>query len=223
MSAGPYLVVTSTADGSPVTGIWAGRWHAVNDVHPERAGDPQRWGTALCGDLVTITKYGSFDPDRWTDRACPSCCWTLAIRTRTVEAQYARLGSPLAARIARAVVAAEDGPGAMYELDHPATVQVLAAVSAHAGTTTVPGGCAEGEHDHPDGDCPEGPAACVACSLTADGWAGEWEGRFLPQAVIAAPCEVLRALARYYGVAVSESGAAERVHTRHTTNEENQP
>ena len=206
-----------------MTGIWAGRWHAVEQIHPRRAGELREWGTALCGDVVTVSRHGMFVPDRWVGRECHRCVWTWAIRTDTLADRYAHLSAlatldtpaagqaalftawSLAAQVAQAVVAAQTGPAADYELDHPYTVAVLAMVSAHAPLALIAADCAEGGcgHDVEDGSgCPSVGSACRACSLVSGGWAGEWADRFLPEATIGAPCAVLRALAGHYGIGV---------------------
>jgi len=74
----------------------------------------------------------------------------------------------------------------------------------------VPEDCAEGscdhgvyEDDHGDKDevwtCPypDATVGCAACSVQAGSWAGEWEGQYAEECTVAAPCDVLRALARH--------------------------
>jgi hypothetical protein len=213
------VITTVDLVDPPMTGIAAGVWHAVERVWPPRVpGDPEQ-GLAMCGRggvTAVAAKLGGFDPNRYRDRTCHECAWAAAIRVGTLDAELARLGradrtqtdpalmeapEPLAARVARAIVAAKSAPGADCELDHPATVQLLGAVSAHAPTRLIAEECAEGGCEHPGAQpCPTVAVACLTCSQLTGGWAGEWEGMCMPECTVAAPCEVLRTLAAHYGI-----------------------
>ncbi|WP_219419612.1 hypothetical protein [Pseudonocardia nigra] len=193
---------------TPLTGIAAGAWHAAEQVHPPRVpGDPEQ-GLAVCGQggVTVAAKFGAFDPDRDRDHTCHECAWTVAIRTGTLDAEVDRLsgadGAPtMAAQVARAIVTAQSETGAGHELDHPYTVQLLAAVSAHAPTPLISPECGEGACEHPrEQSCPTVALACLACSQLSGGWAGEWEGTCMPECTVPAPCEVLRTLATHYRI-----------------------
>ncbi len=202
------------------TGFRDGVWHALGDPHPAlgestagsratvavadvvtgMAGTSAR--STLCGTVVDIVrKVGLFDPDR--TETCPQCVWWEAIRTDTIPAAIALLAGPprrgLAVAVVEAVLAAADSGG--DGVDHPSTVELLAAVSAHAGEALIAGDCAEGGCDHPDGgNCPITVVACRACSVISGGWAGEWEGRYASEATVTTPCSLLTTMAAYYRI-----------------------
>jgi len=191
----------------PVTGVEGGRWHGVERLYPPRGADAGECGRALCGALVRVAvRVGVFDPDRVPARTCLECGWRAAIAAGTVAERVRALageeGAPgLAARVAEAVVAEADGPYGYFDLDHPYTVQLLVAVSAHAPAALVAEECCDRDCEHPgDRPCPTVAPACLACSEQTGAWAGEREGVCLPEATIAAPCEVLRTLAAHYRV-----------------------
>lgn len=191
----------------PATGISDGGWHAIVRAYRPRSGEGQVCGQAACGATACVAaKFGPFDPDRFPDRTCAACVWTVAIRTGTLTDRYERLaaaeGAPgLAARVAQAIVAGESWPVGGYELDHPYTVQLLSAVTAHAPTPLISEGCAEGGCEHPPGQrCPTVAVACLACSQRSGSWAGEWEGQLMAECTISAPCEVLGTLAAHFKV-----------------------
>jgi hypothetical protein len=107
-----------------------------------------------------------------------------------------------AARVAAAVLAAADAdaPGSDYDRTHPATVQLLATVTAHAPTALLDADCAEGGCEHNSEPCPIAAVACPACSVRAGSWAGEWEGVYQRECTIPGPCEVLRTIAAHHHV-----------------------
>lgn len=203
------------------TGFRDGVWHALGDPHPA-LGDAHRRvpghlavpdvvtgmaGTSarstLCGTVADVVrKVGLFDPDRRT-QTCEQCVWWQAVRTNALPAAIARLTGPprrgLAVAVAEAVLAAADSGG--DGVDHPSTIELLAAVSAHAGEALIAGDCAEGGCDHPDvGNCPITVVACRACSVISGGWAREWEGRYASEATVTTPCSLLTTMAAYYRI-----------------------
>lgn len=197
------------------TGFREGTWHALGEPYPALAssGQPQpaampvggpagtsaRW--TLCGLVADVVrKAGLFDPDRF--HVCSACGWWEAIRTNTIGARVARLADAprrgLAVALVEAVLADAEGPGG-DGIDTPRTVELLAAVSAHAGQALIDEECAEAECIHEDRtNCPVVGVACDACSVICGGWAGEWEGRYRPEATVIAPCSVLTAMAEHY-------------------------
>lgn len=234
--------VLSSMPDPLLTGVSGGLWHAVERTMPPRPGpalsagpvqgvvlqDVVLQGVALCGLVVQVAqKYDGFDRRR-TDRTCPTCAWTHAVRTGTdaVAAELAALDSagpagptsagggglelpvPLraAARVAAAVLAAADAPGSDHDPTHPATVQLLATVTAHAPTGLLEQDCAEGDCEHDPGLCPIAVVACPACSVRAGSWAGEWEGSYQSECTIPGPCEVLRTLAAHHHVDLASPG-----------------
>ena len=127
---------------------------------------------------------------------CPACRWIVAARTGSLDSTLALLADPLGQRIARGILrrAAMDEK----DPDDPETMHLLAAVSRHSPVGLVAEECSEGDCDH-DGRCPS-THACRACSLQAGSWAGEWEGQYMDECTIPAPCAPLLALAAHYGV-----------------------
>ena len=167
-----------------------------------------------------VPKWGEFTRgNRRMIRVCPTCAWTVALWTDTVQAELDALqptaveraalrrlvGDELiAVHLAEAILREitphmdewDERPN--YEL-----VQLLAAVSDHAPQLLADQlECWDGGCDHrPDeaGDdwsCtyPGSVAACPTCSLRAGFWAGECEGHYLGDYIITAPCPVFTAL-----------------------------
>jgi hypothetical protein len=191
---------------------------------------------AVCGAAARVTKYGVYDrvSTPVTYEPCQVCAWTVAIATGSTEREL-RLNTPgdraagalaragadplLVAAICRAVLACESSPGAEQGLDHPATAQILAHATAHRPVAAIAEDCAEDSRScrhRPDEagaggedwrcDYPGAEALCLACSLRAGSWAGEWEGDVMDECRVRAPCGVLRALAARYGVAAAGPG-----------------
>lgn len=197
---------------------------------------PRAFPVCRAGQVTVVPKLGAFDratnPQLHARQVCPTCAWTIALETgRTdielraltpaaadVEPLRRRLTDPrLAVRLAETILAAALKPGYDYDLTHPHTVALLAAVTAHAPTLLVPEECAESTHgcaDRPEDlntenttwHCPDSSVACPACSLRAGSWAGEWEGTFLSECTVAAPCEVLRTLATHFVAPLNAGG-----------------
>lgn len=200
------------------TGFRDGVWHALGDPYPS-VGDASgttgpasdvatgaagtRARTTLCGAVADVArKVGLFDPER-PAATCPQCVWWEAIRTDTIPAAIARLAGPprraLAVALAEAILAAAENGG--DGIGHPATVELLAAVSAHAGEALIAGDCVEDGCDHPgEAACPITVVACRACSVIAGGWAGEWEGRYSVEATVETPCSLLTTMAAHYRI-----------------------
>lgn len=200
------------------TGINVTGWHAIERTVPD---DDQVHGVTLCEQVATVVpRRGPLTHAH--PRACPACVWTVAIRGTdgALDDELARLRAngpaeraehtargldpDLCADLATAVLAAADRSDDGYELDHPHTVALLAAITTHRPTTIVDGDCAEQGCDHDERAdeqaCPVIGLVCSACSLQSGGWAGEWEGRYEPECTVAGPCSVLTALADHYGV-----------------------
>jgi hypothetical protein len=191
---------------------------------------------AECGLLVVLArKWGGFGRGNpWLEQTpesvCPMCAWTVALGAGTVEAELAArtprgrelavlgrlLPDPmLVPRVCRAVLAGaacEDGH------DHPHLAQMLAHATAHAPVILADEDCwdrgcghrPEDRWDDPAWECPLPDAflACGACSARLGPWAGECEGCFAEECIIAAPCAVLTTIGRHFGV---EPGARRRV------------
>ena len=202
----------------PATGSGGGRWHAVERTVPPRAGE----GTAvrafaMCGEPVTVAvTFSPFDDalrDRDPGGVCLECVWTVAVRTGTESHELAWLRAhdqPLVAAAAAAILTAADTGldtagnrvGSGHGRDHPATVQLLTVVAAHAPVKLVDLECTDQCCDHRPDPCPVTATACPVCSVRAGGWAGEMEGIFEPECTIPSPCEVLRTLAGHFGVSL---------------------
>jgi hypothetical protein len=202
----------SSADASPrfLTGAHHG-WHAI-DASPYNAGcTAHAW--SACGEIVRLAKCELQPYDPLTvpvsHDPCPACRWTVAARTGTLDAALAELKNPLANEVAAAILNEacrdrldDDGDS---PLDDPQMLHLLAAVSRHAPVLLLSEACAEGDCGHGEFLCGE-RYACRACSLQAGSWAGEWEGQYLEECTILAPCAPLLALAAHYGVAPGGSG-----------------
>jgi hypothetical protein len=170
---------------------------------------------AVCDTLAYLApRHGAFDRATLHQALdpCPECAWALAITAGTAAVQreldaltptghtldaLTRLtGDPLIARRTCQAILAEANSVTGHLADEQ-TLQLLATVSRHAPVTLLYEGCRDGdcepEHD-PAEPCPAQPA-CPACSLQAGQWAGEWEGLYLPECTIPAPCQVLLTLA----------------------------
>lgn len=206
---------TTDHDHRSNTGFRDGIWHALGLAYPDlgEATHPAPPNTGLAGTFARATlcgrvaevvrKLGLFDPRRHPDTTCQHCVWWEAIRTDMISATLARLGEPpsrgLAVALVEAILAAADTGG--DGVDHPGTVELLAAVSAHAGESLIDAGCAEGCCDHPErSGCPITVVDCPACSVVTGGWAGEWEGRYLTEATVPVPCSRLRVMAGHYRI-----------------------
>lgn len=192
----------------PMTGEAAGTWHAVGWIWP---GDPAHAGTvrglergeALCGLWADpIAKFGVFDPDRRPESTCHTCSWLRAIRTHTVPEWLARLGAEpgrsLAVAVAEAILDGARRDWDTEDCEFEDVVDLLAAVSGHAGVPLIAAECAEGGCDHGPGGCPTVRLACHACSLPDP----SEDHRYRAEATVSAPCSTLRTLARSYGVSV---------------------
>jgi hypothetical protein len=215
--------VTATSAGRvvepPLTGNAGGAWHAVGWIWPANphyagtvAGLEQ--GEALCGLWVDpVPKFGAFEPDLWAESLCHTCGWLRAIRTRTVAAWLARLGAKpgraLAVAVAEAILVDARRDGDTDECDVEDVVDLLAAVSAHAGVPLIALDCAEGSCGHTPGECPTVGLACHACSVPDP----SEDHRYRPEATVAPPCSTLLTLARAYGItATSAADSADAAH-----------
>lgn len=177
------------------------RWHAVDRLCVADGGWPAGWSP--CGALVRVAaRYGAYRDAHLPGPVCAACVWWLAIRSESVAAEIARLPEQVRSLAERIIMRADDDG---YEVPHPRTIQLLAAVTDHAPTRLVSGECTEGSHDH-DGNhpCPVVAWGCDACSVTAEGWAGEWEGTYFPECVVDSPCSVLTTLAAHYSVRLGQ-------------------
>ncbi len=202
---------------------WHAIRHADAEWAARRRGkDPVVY--AVCGQLAQLTSAWPVYGENWPHglRRCPECAWTVAGVAGDLDGQMqalipsaadhtilARLiPDPLIAVTAAAMLTEAATSGhADYEFDHPGTIHLLAAITRHAPVILTPEGCAEGSCEHypddyePDSgqawECsrPEASVACAQCSLQAGPWAGEWEGQYLSECTIPAPCPVLTALA----------------------------
>ena len=215
---GPWVL----PEAAYLVGVGGGAWHAVGRelMNYLRIGPVDSVTFAECGELVRVApKFGSYDritvPVSY--HPCQRCAWVVAAAggAAAMEAEARLLGSAadqlaaldrvmpdpfVAFKACRAVIEGAGAPDSRYGLDHPATVQVLAAIAAHAPVLLVSEACSEGGCKHPRNvPCP-GNAACEACSLQDGDWAGEWQGQYREECTVAAPCAVLLALAKHAGV-----------------------
>lgn len=192
----------------PLTGDAHGLWHAVGWIWPANPAYPGtvlglERGEALCGLWADpIEKFGEFDPDRRPESTCHTCGWLRAIGTHTVPEWLARLGGvpgrELAVAVAQAILDQARGDGDTDDGGFGDVVEVLAAVSAHAGVPLIAEECAEGGcgHDPAAGGCLTVGLACHACSLPDP----SQDHRYRAEATVVAPCSTLLALAEAYRV-----------------------
>jgi len=217
-------------DADYLTGI-QDTWHAVS--HADADWSIRRSGrhitTAVCGRPTRLAlKYPVYRRGRRpvSYKPCPECAWTVATARGEIDVEVARLmpggedrqvlarliPDPLIAVTAAAmIVEAAAGGHGDYELDHPSTIALLAAVERHAPVILTPEDCADGDCEHGDGgECPRphANAACEACSLQVGPWAGEWEGTFRHECTVPAPCPPLIQLAGYARKALEEAKQA---------------
>jgi hypothetical protein len=191
------------------------QWHAVPTggmAYAARTSD----GTltiaqACCGDLVRVApKLSPYNRGSVpvAHDPCQTCAWTVAALTGQLEVEIGRLtpvgtvrtamtrimrDPDIAATAAARILDAARGPGCPDGPADPATIQLLAAVAAHAPVLLINEACGEGDCDHDGEPCTfqGGTVACAACSLISGEWAGEWQGGFRPECRIEAPCQVL--------------------------------
>jgi hypothetical protein len=220
-----------------ITGAHHG-WHAIARAYA--AGAIEERGrcpvaAALCGAIVrgaTRPELMTYDRTAFPGRMCIPCGWAVAaaggrialqaeaVRWRPAADELPALARLLpdpfvAVKACQDIIAAAASPCGDHELDHPATIQLLAAITAHAPVLLSPLTCIEDgcEHDT-GGGCDYAAVACAACSLQAGEWAGEWEGQVLPECKIAAPCAVLARLAASAASARVTAGVPRRPRRR---------
>lgn len=218
-----------------LTGVRSGTWHAIrrDDAswtirHLGRYAET----TAACGQPARLTlKWPGYRrteiPVTW--RPCPECAWIAADARGDLAGEVQRLipagdqGAILARLIPDPMIAAtaaamvteaaaidgeehQDPDGGL----HPATIQLLGAITRHAPAVLYPLDCAEGDCGHGGTGrmgCPEvsASAACPECSLRQGPWAGELDGTFWPGLTTPAPCPVLIMLAAHATVLLDEA------------------
>lgn len=202
--------------------------HAVSHARATAAlaqphGRGPQAGTVCGQDAVVVPKWGSFEATNplfasYLTGRCPDCAWLVALEQHTEQDELAALAPAaadlpaltqllpdpqLAVRICEAILADRS-----CDPDHPHKAQLLGHAAAHAPVLLVHEECAEGscDHSHDDEgqsrtcDFPDAAVGCAACSVRAGGWAGECEGQYTPECTVAAPCDVLRTLARHYNI-----------------------
>jgi hypothetical protein len=213
-------------DAGFLTGIGGGERHAIDREWFEQT-RRRHWSGYARGECGRPVLYASMFPVYGQDRHphvswCPECAWTVAARQPDLGGQVTALLTPppgeqavlgrlmpdplIAVHAAVMIIdAAELDDG--YRVG-PETVRLLAAVTRHAPVVLVTEDCADGECGHgPDGIGERCAAvACRACSVQAGPEAGgDWEGRFLPECTIPAPCAPLTALAVHAERALAEA------------------
>ncbi|GGS84587.1 hypothetical protein GCM10010156_49020 [Planobispora rosea] len=203
-----------------------GTFHAIPRDYALRALAPGGGDScgALCGTWAQVaTRIGTGAFDRahlpaWM-RLCPACTWTIALQagsaaiaaelealTPAVEdlaALEQLVPDPLITRrVCEAILATAgdltDGSGRQD------VVELLAHAAAHAPVLLRDEDCVDTSIDcgHPGPNCPAAPA-CPACSVRAGDWAQDREGFYRDACTIAAPCQVIGAMAAFYGVEVT--------------------
>lgn len=191
--------------------------HAVKERHHT---SPRSHVPSVCGPFVTIAKkWGEFiRGNEYVDRRdlCPECAWLVALEHGTADAELA-VRRPKGAAW-RALQRALPDPlmfvrlcdrllelGRENDADHDELARLLGHVTAHQPVVLLAEGCTEGDCDCGNDDAcygDEPTVVCMACSVLAGSWAGEWEGQVH---IAVPPCGVLPAVAAHYGVSAVAS------------------
>lgn len=229
----PYLIGVHSGGDGLVHAI--GHDNATWAVENAVGGELFARASAVCGATVQIARYwgefrrGNPQLDQLAGEVCPHCAWAVALDRGTTDAELALLtpaGPVLAAqrrlmpdpllvvRICQRLLALRAAPDRQHDEDSPYWAQLLGHATAHRPVVLLPEACAESgrgceEHD------PENNAGCyaatdaVACGvcsvLSRADWAGEWSGQY--ECAVTAPCSVLQAMARQYGVEETPAAA----------------
>jgi hypothetical protein len=210
-------------DSELVFGIGGGRHHAVTHEIAVRAiGDGlicDAVAEAVCDRLVGITpKWGPYERDSQYLRhggVCVPCAWIVAeshgelaveIAAAAPTAQHADLiaaavGDPmLGVRLLEAIAADDTDPDFSSRFHRTQRADLLARAAQHLPKVIVCEECSDhgGDGRHDDGPC--GRALCLACTMSAGPWAGEYEDYTMPECTVEAPCSVLAALCSHYNI-----------------------
>lgn len=222
-----FLAAHASANGVPC-------WHAVpraNMLHARSGFAAACCGAYAEIAMAELQPYRR-DAHPVTFGPCPECAWAVALANGTLDEEAARLAPTgkdretlarllpdpsIAVQAARDILAAarhEHGPWDLEENPAP-VIQLLAAVTRHTPVVLLPEGCAEDDCDHLYDEatdtfresCPRpgASAGCPACSLQAGPWAGQWEGVFLSECIIPAPCAALARLAEAARTALEDA------------------
>lgn len=189
-------------------------------------GDPRMArAAALCRREVGLaTAWGPYSRDAALERLtrrCPDCAWILALHRGDVDEEIAAFTTHDA--FDAAAIAAHLGEGVderlLDAIAHDPALwqgadrlgpshrsQLLGHATRHLPAVTVCEECAEigvaNAHGY-GSTCPAQDVTCPGCTVTAHGiWAGEWEGIFLPECTVTAPCSVLVTLAGHYQISI---------------------
>jgi hypothetical protein len=229
---GPYLIGTETSGDTHA--LARDEVLRAVDKHGGVQGTEVRTACGRAAALLA-PRWGAFEHgNRYLEDTCPWCRWTVAIAKNAIQAEldalapdpdelpvFARVvGEPMmVVRICEAIIATTSGPDGRedgYDLDHPHVINLLAHATAHAPMLLLPEGCSEGDCDHqpeeewsnPNWRCPypEAAVGCGACSAQAGSYAGSWEGQFCLECTVYSPCDVLRAFAKHFGLALDRAG-----------------
>jgi len=213
-----------------VFGVSGGERHVVTGeaagVALDLAGGDERLAhaAALCRRVVKLaTAWGPYSRDAALEYPprCPDCVWILAMHRGVVDEEIAaftthdafdaavftaRLGDDVGERLLTAI--AYD-PALWHGADRIAPShrsQLLGHASRHLPSIGLCEECADigvaNANAHGE-TCPALEVTCPGCTVTAHGmWAGEWNGTFLPECTVSAPCSVLMTLAAHYQIPV---------------------
>lgn len=203
--------------------------HAANKALDECAGgDPRMARTAaLCRRIVGIATAGgpySRDAALRHPTRCPDCAWILALNREDIEEEITAFTSHDALDFAvittrlgdvggRLLAAIAHDPALLHEgqrLGPSHRSQLLGHATRHLPVVGMCEECAEigvvNAHGYGE-SCPAQEVICPGCTATAHGvWAGEWEGMFLPECTVTAPCSVLATLSAHYQIPIGPAG-----------------
>lgn len=210
-------------DSELVFGLGGGRRHAVtHDVAVRAIGDGlirDSVAVAVCDRMVgIIPKWGVYERDSLYLRqggVCVPCTWIVAesrgelaveIAAAAPAAQHADLiaatvGDPLlGVRLLEAIAADGGDQDFSSRFDRTQRADLLALAARHLPKVTVCEECSDfdGSGIHDNGPC--GRALCLACTMSAGPWAGEYEDYTMPECTVEAPCSVLAALCSHYNI-----------------------
>lgn len=214
------------------TGGARSRWHAVDLAVLGRglgggpsADDGGRGEVySVCGQRCGLARNQEpfTDGRSWPrSRRCERCGWIVALSRGTVDCEideYALDAADRGVLLAAGVdpdllrhifiaILADAPPGRAGGPSYRS--ELLAHAARHRFSVTVCGRCASSQDSaamHGEAVCPHAAVVCQACTFTAGPWAGESESTATGECVVSAPCSVLSALARHYGIAVTRGG-----------------
>jgi hypothetical protein len=211
-------------DAELVFGLGGGRRHAVtHDAAVRAIGDGlicDARAVAVCDRLVgVVPKWGPYQrASRYLSHGgvCALCTWIVAesrgetaveIAAAAPSEQHtdliaAALGDPMVGVRVLEAIAVSGGHGGFSRFERTERAELLSRAAQHLPKVTVCEDCSDfgGNGIHDEGPC--GRVLCLACTMSAGPWAGEYENYTMPECTVEAPCSVLGALCGHYNIAL---------------------